>query len=77
MNFQYITADKDILGGKPIIKNTRLSVEFILDLVASGGSIDEIVMQYPQLNHDAVVEAIQYAGKVVSNEIIINLRNVA
>ena len=38
MNFPYITSDPEILGGKPIIKNTRISVEFILELVASGNT---------------------------------------
>jgi uncharacterized protein (DUF433 family) len=77
MNFKYITSDKEILGGKPIIAGTRISVDYILQLIASGGSINEIVKKYPQLNQEAVTEAVLYAGKVVSNEIIINLRNVA
>jgi uncharacterized protein (DUF433 family) len=77
MDFEYITADKEILGGKPIIKDTRISVDFILQLVASGATIDEIINKYSQLKKEAVVEAILYAGKVVSNEINITLRNVA
>ena len=76
MNFEFITSDKEILNGKPIIAGTRISVDFILQLIASGGTIDEIVSNYPQLKKEAVVEAVQYAGKVVSNEIIIH-RNVA
>lgn len=76
MNSEYITSDKEILGGKPIIAGTRISVDFILQLIASGGSIEEIISKYPQLKKDAVVEAVLYAGKVVSNEIIIH-RNVA
>ncbi|GDX53120.1 hypothetical protein LBMAG27_21670 [Bacteroidota bacterium] len=76
MNSEYITSDKEILGGKPIIAGTRISVDFILQLIASGGSIEEIISKYPQLKKEAVVEAVLYAGKVVSNEIIIH-RNVA
>ena len=77
MTFKYITSTPGILGGKPIIKGTRISVDFILQMIASGGTIDDIVKKYPQLKKEAVVEAVLYAGKVVSNEILIDLKDVA
>jgi uncharacterized protein (DUF433 family) len=77
MNFEYIASDKEILGGRPIIFGTRLSVDFILQLIASGATIDDIIGKYPQLKKEAVIEAILYAAKVVSNEIIITLKSVA
>lgn len=77
MTFEHITSNTGILGGKPIIKGTRISVDFILQLIASGATIDDIVKKYPHLKREAVVEAVLYAGKVVSNEILIDLRNVA
>ncbi len=46
-NMERITANKDILGGKPIIKGTRISVEFILELLASGVNETEILRDYP------------------------------
>lgn len=47
MNWQdYITADPAVLVGKPVIRGTRLSVEFILGLIAQGWSEDEIVRNY-------------------------------
>jgi uncharacterized protein (DUF433 family) len=42
-----ITIDPHVLVGKPIIKGTRLSVEFIIDLLAQGWSNDEILRNYP------------------------------
>lgn len=77
MTFEHITSNTGVLGGKPIIKGTRISVDFILQLIASGATIDDIVKKYPHLKREAVVEAVLYAGKVVSNEILIDLRNVA
>ncbi|MDZ4847142.1 MAG: DUF433 domain-containing protein [Chitinophagales bacterium] len=77
MTFEHITSNTGILGGKPIVKGTRISVDFILQLIASGATIDDIVKKYPHLKREAVVEAILYAGRVVSNEILIDLRNVA
>ncbi|MFM9948915.1 MAG: DUF433 domain-containing protein [Saprospiraceae bacterium] len=49
-------------GGKPIIKGTRISVDFILELVASGASVGDIVRTYPHLTLEGVKEAIQYAS---------------
>ena len=77
MTFEHIASNTGVLGGKPIIKGTRISVDFILQLIASGATIDDIVKKYPHLKREAVVEAVLYAGRVVSNEILIDLRNVA
>lgn len=64
MKFDFITSNPGVLGGKPIITGTRISVDFILQLMASGATIDEIVAQYPHLKKEAVVEAILYASEV-------------
>jgi uncharacterized protein (DUF433 family) len=44
-----IVSDPRILGGKPCARGTRLSIEFLLELVASGGTQEQILAQYPQL----------------------------
>ena len=49
-----ITSNPHILGGKPIIRGTRISVEFILDLLASDVSEDEILKDYPHLTKDDI-----------------------
>ncbi len=60
-----ITQDPDILGGKPIIKGTRMSVESILELLASGMKIDEILKDYPILRKEHILAAIEYASRLV------------
>ena len=60
--FTHITADPAILGGKPCIKGTRLSVEFILELFASGATREEILSTYPQLTAEAIEEALHHAA---------------
>lgn len=47
--WQYIHADPQILNGKPVLKRTRLSVEFIIGLLANGWSQKQILENYPHL----------------------------
>ena len=75
--FTRIEANPEILGGKPCIKGTRISVELILELVASGGSIEEIVKAYPHLTAAGVQEAILYAAQFSKNEILLQIKAVA
>jgi uncharacterized protein (DUF433 family) len=65
-----IISDPAIFGGKPCVKGTRISVEMILEWVASGASRDDIVKSYPQLTAEDVEEAIKFAAQSLSNETI-------
>ncbi len=55
--FERIVTNPAILAGKPCIKGTRISVEFLLELAASGASRDDIVSAYPRLTREDVEEA--------------------
>jgi len=68
--FDCIVSDPAVLGGKPIIKGTRISVEMILEWLASGATRDEIVVAHPHLTGQAVEEAISYAAKAIKNEVL-------
>lgn len=76
-NFSLLEANAEILGGKPCIRGTRISVEFILELVASGASIEDIVRAYPHLAKEAVQQAILYAAHFNKNEILLQIKAVA
>jgi uncharacterized protein (DUF433 family) len=69
--FDRIVSNPDILGGKPSVKGTRISVEFILELVASGASRDGIVRDYPHLTTEDVEQALRYAARFLQNEVVI------
>jgi uncharacterized protein (DUF433 family) len=69
--FTRIVSDPGILGGKPCIKGTRISVEMVLEWVASGASRDDIVRSYPQLTAEDVEEALNFAAQSLSNETIV------
>jgi uncharacterized protein (DUF433 family) len=72
-----ITYDPAILGGKPVIKGTRISVQFILELLAAEMSIDEILTEYPHLTREDVLAAINYAAKTIADEEIVVTREAA
>ena len=65
------TSDAAILGGKPCIKGTRVSVEFILELFASGARREEIIEAYPHLTAEGVEEALRYAAQALKNDILL------
>jgi uncharacterized protein (DUF433 family) len=65
-----IRTDPSILGGKPCIRGTRISVEFILELLAGGASHQEILGAYPQLNAEGLRAAIEYAAMALRDEVI-------
>ncbi len=63
-----ITQDPNILGGKPIISGTRMSVEVILESLASGMEIKDVLKEYPFLTKVQVQAAIEYAAKIIRKE---------
>jgi uncharacterized protein (DUF433 family) len=60
--FDRITSDPAILGGKPAIRGTRISVEMILEWVASGATRDDILVRHPHLTAEDVEQALGYAA---------------
>ena len=50
----YIVVDPDLLVGKPVIRGTRLAVEFIIDLLAQGWTEADLLANYPGLTREAV-----------------------
>jgi uncharacterized protein (DUF433 family) len=63
-----ILSDPGILGGKACVRGTRLSVEFLLELAASGATQPEILRQYPQLTEASLAAAFQYAAQALKGE---------
>ena len=66
-----IVSNPAILGGKPCIKGTRISVGFILELVASGANRDDIIKAYPHLTAEDVGQALRYAAEALKNDVIV------
>jgi uncharacterized protein (DUF433 family) len=65
---QRITLDPKIMGGKPTIRNTRVTVGTILGLLGSGCSTQEILQEYPYLELEDIQQALSYAAWRMSEE---------
>ncbi len=63
-----ITVRPDVFGGKPIIRDMRLSVELILSLLAQGVTPEAILDDYPKLEADDIRACIAYAHAVVADD---------
>lgn len=56
-----IVANPGVLAGKPVVKGTRLAVEFIVGLLAQGWAEAEVIRNYPDLTHDDILACLAYA----------------
>jgi uncharacterized protein (DUF433 family) len=63
-----ITVRPEVFGGKPIIRGMRISVELILSLLAQGETEEEILQDYPDLEHDDIRACIAYAHAVIAHD---------
>lgn len=63
-----IVVDPKILVGKPVVKGTRLAVEFIVELLSQGWAESEILRNYPGLTHDDITACLKYATSILKAE---------
>ncbi len=68
-----IEINPKIVVGKPIIKGTRLSIDFILELLAQGWTIELILENYPQLKKEDVLAALEYSAHSLKLETLYKL----
>ena len=59
-----IESNPEILGGKPVIKGTRIPVELVLELIQAGYSVGEILKHYPHLSRDTLIDVVRFAKRV-------------
>jgi uncharacterized protein (DUF433 family) len=69
----HIHADLEVLRGKPVIRGTRLSVEFILRLFAAGWSEQMILENYPTLTQGALQAVFVYAADGMSDDLLLSI----
>jgi len=68
-----IVIDPNILVGKPVIKGTRIPVYLIIELIAGGMTIKDVLKEYPELREEDVKAALLYASKLLEREVTVTL----
>jgi uncharacterized protein (DUF433 family) len=64
-----ITFDPEIMGGRACIRGMRITVSLVVNLVANGMTVEEILREYPALEAEDVKQALQYAASLAGEEI--------
>ncbi len=72
-----IVSDPKILMGKPVVAGTRITVELILEKLAAGESIEQILREHPGLTREAVLAAIDFAKEALRADVIYPIAEVA
>jgi len=68
-----VIVDPEILVGKPVIKGTRIAVEFVIDLLGSGWSIEKILQEYDHLTKEDIQACLAYSADVLKSERVYSL----
>ena len=63
-----IIVDPKVLVGKPVIRGTRVAVEFVVDLLGRGWTTEEILREYDHLTPEDIQACLAYAGEVLRSE---------
>ena len=72
--FPHLSANPSILGGKPYISGTRISVDLIIEWLASGAKKEDITNTYTLISEEAFNEALLYAAGFLKNDIYIDVK---
>ncbi len=65
-----------VLVGKPVIKGTRISVELILDRLADGWTMEDVLASYPHIDRDDVLAALSFASEIFKEETFVAVSKV-
>ena len=68
-----VVVDPKILAGKPVIRGTRIPVYLVVELMAAGTNVNDVVKEYPELQEDDVKAALLYASRLLEREITVAL----
>jgi uncharacterized protein (DUF433 family) len=65
---EHIELNPEVLVGKPVIRGTRLSVDLVLEQLASGATVEELLEEYPTLTREGVLAALAYAAETLKEQ---------
>jgi len=70
MKKQWIVSNPKVMMGKPVIAGTRITVELILEKLARGETIDQILEAHPHLNREAILAALDFAKEALRSDVV-------
>jgi uncharacterized protein (DUF433 family) len=70
MKSELIISDPQVMMGKPIVAGTRITVELILEKLAAGETMEQLLAAYPRLTREGIQAALEFAAKILRSEII-------
>jgi uncharacterized protein (DUF433 family) len=73
MSLPSVVSDPEVMMGKPVIAGTRITVELLLEKLAAGEAVEQILRAHPHLPAGSILAALAYAAAVVRNESIVPL----
>ena len=62
-----ISIDPDVCNGRPVVRGTRIAVQTVLEFLAAGDSIEDVLEEYPSLTRADVQACLDYASRVMGN----------
>ena len=68
-----IVINNKVLSGKPVVKGTRISVDFIMGLLGNGWSYEEILEEYPRLKRNDITAVLKYTSDIIHDERVISI----
>ena len=67
MSMERIVIDPDICNGQPVIRNTRITAQTVLEFLAAGDSIEEVLEEYPSLSREDVLACIGLSSSLMKH----------
>jgi len=62
-----VTINPDVCNGRPVVRGTRIAVQTILEFLAAGDSVEEVLREYPSLVREDIQACLDYASRVMGN----------
>jgi len=77
MQENIIVSNPDVMMGKPVITGTRITVELILEKLAAGETVQQIIEAHPRLTHEGIQAALAFAAEVLKGDVVYPATDVA
>ncbi len=63
-----IVIDPEVCNGRPVVRGTRITVQTVMEFLAAGDSVDEVLEAYPSLNRQQVLACMEWASRLMANQ---------